>query len=340
MIIGGCIDLQSDHGVDNHHEKLLGHLLPVGTICGRRMLFPILVALAAVQPSCGSLQTYQYQEPITNKLLTCDRCPPGFHMLKDCTSATPTVCKPCPPNHYTQYWNYLPRCLYCSTFCGENQRVKEECSSQNNRVCECEEGFYSDTGFCIRHKECPPGHWVKQRGTTETDTECEKCPHGYFSRNFSSSAGCANHTDCESLGRKTVIRGTCWHDNICANSCEELKDGGELLLFRTFLPDFFQFHEMRTSMVRKLIGTLNGEEEQPHYRGLLLNKLRDWFTDATVEELRSVPKVLRKLDLVLAGRLERKMRMLNGASDCNQNINVTPPPHCEAEDSSPTESGI
>ncbi|XP_010878718.2 tumor necrosis factor receptor superfamily member 6B-like [Esox lucius] len=294
------------------------------------MLFPILVALVAVQPSCGSLQTYQFQEPITNKLLTCDRCPPGFHMLKHCTSATPTVCKPCPPNHYTQYWNYLPRCLYCSTFCSENQRVKEECSSQNNRVCECEEGFHSYNGFCIRHKECPPGHGVKRRGTTETDTDCEKCPHGSFSRNFSSSAGCANHTNCASLGRKKVIRGTCWHDNICANSCEELKDGGGFQLIRTLLLDFFQFYKMGRSKLGKLVYRLTRENGKPPNRRLLLNKLRDWFTDATEGQLRSLPKILRNIHPAYAGRLERKMRMLNGASDCNKNINVTPPPHCEA----------
>lgn len=136
-------------------------------------MFPILVVLASVDLSCSAMKevlqsqtptTYHHLDPTTGQLLTCNRCPPGHHMSAHCTAATQTVCTPCPSSHYTQYWNYLHKCLYCGTFCGEHQVVKEECSVLNDRVCECKEGYYWDSDFCIRHTECPSGYGVKRRG--------------------------------------------------------------------------------------------------------------------------------------------------------------------------------
>ena len=103
--------------------------------------------------------------------------------------------------------------------------------------------------MCLKMSNAPTG-------TTETDTECEKCPHGSFSYSTSSRALCVNHTDCASLGRKTVLRGTCWHDNLCALSCEELKDGGGyhiidkiLILTCVFSCGVFQTQNTETELV-------------------------------------------------------------------------------------------
>ncbi|XP_070977226.1 tumor necrosis factor receptor superfamily member 6B-like isoform X2 [Oncorhynchus clarkii lewisi] len=328
------------------------------------MLFTILVVLASVDLSCSAMKevlqsqtpaTYHHLDSSTGQLLTCHRCPPGHHMSAHCTATTQTVCTPCPSGHYTQYWNYLHKCLYCGTFCGEHQVVKEECSVLNDRVCECKGGYFWDADFCIRHTECPSGYGVKRRGTTETDTECEKCPHGSFSYSTSSRALCVNHTDCASLGRKTVLRGTCWHDNLCALSCEELKDGGEFKLLRTFLPDFFAHHKMRVVKLRKLVWKLTAtEEEQEHQeqqqhpasslsqsgqRGLLQGQVKDWIRHASEEDLRRLPEILRKThQSVMAERLEGKMRELQEASDCNSVRNgVTSSPHCDVEEVSQSE---
>ncbi|KAL0963366.1 hypothetical protein UPYG_G00305420 [Umbra pygmaea] len=313
------------------------------------MMFPILVVLLAVGSIitfvCGSIitfqntPTYQYLEPTTGKLLTCNRCPAGSHMLKHCSSTKQTECKPCPSNHYTGDWNYLPKCLYCSTFCGEHQTVKEECSRFNNRVCACEEGFYSDNDFCIRHRECPLGHGVKQKGTAESDTVCEKCPDGSFSSKYSSTDPCTNHTDCASLGRKSVIRGACWHDNICVHSCEDLKDGGVFKVIKSFLPDFFEFHKIKLARLRKLVGKLtNGVEKEGHNKRMLLDRLQGWVRDAKVEDLKGFTEILRRTHLnLIADRIERKIREINEGSNCNPIINVTPH-HCDiVEDISPTE---
>lgn len=85
-------------------------------------------------------------------------------MAAHCTPSTSTKCVPCEENHFTELWNYLPRCLYCGNFCYENQEVETECSATSNRVCRCKEGFYSSSDFCFRHSECKPGLGVKNKG--------------------------------------------------------------------------------------------------------------------------------------------------------------------------------
>uniref|UniRef100_A0AAZ3NTW9 TNFR-Cys domain-containing protein n=1 Tax=Oncorhynchus tshawytscha TaxID=74940 RepID=A0AAZ3NTW9_ONCTS len=127
--------------------------------CHDKKLFVIIKVLQSQTPA-----TYHHLDSSTGQLLTCHRCPPGHHMSAHCTATTQTVCTPCPSGHYTQYWNYLHKCLYCGTFCGEHQVVKEECSVLNDRVCECKGGYYWDADFCIRHSECPSGYGVKRRG--------------------------------------------------------------------------------------------------------------------------------------------------------------------------------
>ncbi|KAG2467494.1 TR11B factor, partial [Polypterus senegalus] len=108
--------------------------------------------------------TYQREDPASGQMLTCDRCPPGEYLVQHCTATHKSQCAPCPEKHYTQYWNYISKCQYCNVFCKENQHVKEECNRFQNRVCECDEGYYWDHEFCIKHMVCPPGYGVKHKG--------------------------------------------------------------------------------------------------------------------------------------------------------------------------------
>lgn len=101
---------------------------------------------------------------MTGEVLTCNKCPPGTHMKEHCTATTHTQCAPCRADHFTELWNYLPRCLYCSTMCTENQEVEEECSPVSDRVCRCKEGFYWNNDFCATHAECAPGYGVQTKG--------------------------------------------------------------------------------------------------------------------------------------------------------------------------------
>lgn len=120
--------------------------------------------LSHMDASTVEVPTYQHEDPLTRQILTCTRCPAGTHMRAHCTATEDTVCSSCPKDHFTQFWNYLPKCLYCSTFCIKNQYIKKECSPTNNRVCQCKEGYYWQADFCIKYTECPSGYGVQQNG--------------------------------------------------------------------------------------------------------------------------------------------------------------------------------
>lgn len=111
-----------------------------------------------------SSPTYEHQDPSTGATLLCTKCAPGEHMVAHCTPSTPTECAPCGENQFTELWNYLPRCLYCSNLCDDNQEVEKECSATSDTVCRCKNGFYWSAGFCFRHSECKPGLGVTTKG--------------------------------------------------------------------------------------------------------------------------------------------------------------------------------
>lgn len=123
-----------------------------GSLCGASVVDPV--------------PTFDHRDPVTGEILKCPKCPPGTFMSAHCTATTRTQCQPCRDGHFTDLWNYLPRCLYCSNICTGNQEVETECSPTTNRICRCKEGFYSADDFCIRHTECGPGYGVQTKGET------------------------------------------------------------------------------------------------------------------------------------------------------------------------------
>ncbi|KAG8131564.1 hypothetical protein E2320_009482 [Naja naja] len=81
-------------------------------------------------------------------------------MAKPCTQDARTQCKPCGKEHYTQYWNYVDRCLYCSVRCNILEVEVGPCNRTHNRVCECKPGYHAESLFCIKHSKCPAGSGV------------------------------------------------------------------------------------------------------------------------------------------------------------------------------------
>uniref|UniRef100_A0A668TPY2 TNFR-Cys domain-containing protein n=1 Tax=Oreochromis aureus TaxID=47969 RepID=A0A668TPY2_OREAU len=110
-----------------------------GSLCGASVVDPV--------------PTFDHRDLLTGEILKCPKCPPGTFMSAHCTATTRTQCQPCRDGHFTDLWNYLPRCLYCSNICTGNQEVETECSPTTNRICRCKEGFYLADDFCIRHTE-------------------------------------------------------------------------------------------------------------------------------------------------------------------------------------------
>ncbi|XP_071324750.1 tumor necrosis factor receptor superfamily member 6B-like [Trachinotus anak] len=270
------------------------------------LLLPMLFLLSDAfrGPSMvESVPTFEYLDRYTGESLTCDKCPPGTHMTAHCTSTTPTQCAPCRSHHFTELWNYLPRCLYCNNFCTENQEVETECSAVSNRVCRCKEGFYWASDFCIRHSECEPGRGVQMKGTSQTDTVCEMCSDGYFSNSSSALESCVKHQECAS-GQVALLSGSVYHDTVCG-SCEDLANGGETL--RTFLSGFFNMHRMRVAKLKKFVSR-NIDKSVPRQRGPLLHQIREWLAEAPEEQLRKVPQMLKASQLSsMADKLEKRL---------------------------------
>lgn len=278
------------------------------------LLLPTLVLLSGLHCSAlvvTSIPQYEHQDPLTGKTLHCNRCPPGTHMVSHCTATTQTQCADCPNEYFTELWNYLPRCLYCHSFCTGNQEVERECSPTSDRVCRCKEGFYSTDDFCIPHTECGPGHGVHSRGSLKTNTVCEKCSEGFYSASTSSLDSCVKHEKCAN-GQIALLPGSVYHNTVCG-SCENLASGGETL--RIFLSGFF--HKMRVSKIRKFVIRYVHDSEEDlcignssvsKERGPLLEQILKWLHKTPVEQLRRMPQKLRNCQLnVMAGRLEKRL---------------------------------
>ncbi|XP_033011672.1 tumor necrosis factor receptor superfamily member 11B [Lacerta agilis] len=167
---------------------------------------------------------YLHYDPATSRQILCDQCPPGTYVEQHCTASSKTECAPCPGQFYADEWNSNDECQYCNVVCKELQYEKVECSSTQNRVCECIEGRHLELEFCLKHTACPPGYGVAEQGTPESDTVCERCPEGYFSNETSSKEACQKHTNCSALGLKMVRKGDSTRDNVCQGEKSDKSD--------------------------------------------------------------------------------------------------------------------
>ncbi|XP_042278605.1 tumor necrosis factor receptor superfamily member 6B-like [Thunnus maccoyii] len=289
------------------------------------MLFlPVLFLLPAVLCGVSAVEsppTYEHQDPLTGKILRCDKCPPGTHMAAHCTATKPTQCLPCRENHFTDLWNYLPKCLYCKNLCNGNQEVERECSSVSDRVCRCKEGFYLFNDFCMAHSECEPGEGVKTKGTSELDTVCEKCPDGYFSSSSSATESCVKQQECP-CGQTVLLPGSIYHNTLCG-SCEDFANGGETP--RKFYARLFSMHRTpRAGKLRKFVARYirkSGEETLPQHKGPLLDEIREWLDKASVEELKKLPEMLKAVQLnSMTEKLEKRLDEIEQTLNCSLSL--------------------
>ncbi|XP_013869694.1 tumor necrosis factor receptor superfamily member 6B [Austrofundulus limnaeus] len=276
------------------------------------MLFlTFLVLLHGVTSASEPVPTYNHQNPFTGGTLTCNRCPPGTHLAAHCTATAPTKCAPCRSDHFTELWNYLPRCLYCNNICTQNQEVETECSPVSNRVCRCKAGFYMMDDFCMRHSECGLGHGVQTKGTPQKDTVCERCSTGYFSNSSSAMDVCVQHQNCTDR-QLLFLNGSSVHDTVCG-TCEDFTNGGETL--RAFLLGVISSNKMRRRDLKRFVHRIIHRSDEDYVdmsftrqRGPLLDQIRSWLAQAPVHQLKELPKTLRDSDLSsVADRLHNKL---------------------------------
>ncbi|XP_077455821.1 tumor necrosis factor receptor superfamily member 6B [Stigmatopora argus] len=265
---------------------------------------------------------YEHTDPSTGVTLACERCPPGTRMSAHCTVTTQTQCVPCRDEHFTELWNYLPKCLYCNNHCTGNKVVETECNPHSNRVCRCKEGYYMIDDFCNRHSECEPGHGVLNRGTSKNDTVCQKCPRGFFSTSYSATEVCAKHTKCVDE-QHVLANGSATQDTVCG-LCENLANGGELL--RNFLSSFFSMQKMSLVKLKRFVNSkLNISTGKRHFilprhkkRPYWLDLIRKWLHQTTREHLEKLPGMLRASQLSnVAKKLQKRLIEIQGqTSNC------------------------
>ncbi|XP_026881374.2 tumor necrosis factor receptor superfamily member 6B-like isoform X3 [Electrophorus electricus] len=108
------------------------------------------------------IPTYAHVDAVMSVTLTCSLCPPGTYMHAFCTATKDTVCLSCPTNHFTQFWNYLPKCTV-----------------HRNTECErCPRGTFSavvsSCARCVNHTDCGQLP-VLLRGKSWHDNVCTAC---------------------------------------------------------------------------------------------------------------------------------------------------------------------
>ncbi|XP_062278894.1 tumor necrosis factor receptor superfamily member 11B-like [Scomber scombrus] len=290
------------------------------------LLLPALVLLSDIL--CGAsagevAPKYEHTDHLTGKTLLCDKCPPGTHMTAHCTTTKSTQCKQCRENHYTELWNYLPRCLYCNNLCLGNMEVEKECSAVSNRVCRCKEGFYWTNDFCMRHLECGPGYGVQTKGTSQNNTVCETCSDGYFSNSSSALEPCVKQQEC-AHGQIVLLPSTIYQDTVCG-SCQDLANGGETL--RAISSKCFSMHRMRVGKLRKFVSRYihkSGEEgcnTGSLSRGPLLDEIKEWLKQAPAETVKNLPEMLKAVQCnSMAEKLEKSLKEIEQTTNCSLSL--------------------
>nr|XP_006132515.1 tumor necrosis factor receptor superfamily member 6B [Pelodiscus sinensis]XP_006132516.1 tumor necrosis factor receptor superfamily member 6B [Pelodiscus sinensis]XP_025045153.1 tumor necrosis factor receptor superfamily member 6B [Pelodiscus sinensis]XP_025045154.1 tumor necrosis factor receptor superfamily member 6B [Pelodiscus sinensis] len=275
------------------------------------MVAAIVLFLAV--PSSSTTPTYPWKDPITHDKLLCHQCPPGTFVAQHCTRDKPTVCARCPDLHYTQYWNYLEKCRYCNVICGELQVELHQCNSTHNRVCQCREGYYSDSEFCIEHAKCPAGFGVVQPGTPHRNTRCEMCPPGFFSSS-SSTEPCRAHQSCSQQGKETNVEGNQFHDALCT-TCKMFKgnstqEPGNADCNQAVI-DFVVYQNIPVKKLKRLqqiFERRSKEHQHKDSQAALQEKFHTYLTHLKKDHLELVKVLLNALRVAKLHSVEEKVR--------------------------------
>ncbi|XP_044026823.1 tumor necrosis factor receptor superfamily member 6B-like [Siniperca chuatsi] len=260
--------------------------------------------------------TFTDRDPNTGRTVVCDRCPPGTYLRARCTDTQKSECAPCPAGSFTELWNYIGKCLRCGV-CSQNQVVKTACSADSDCQCECKQGYYYEKKYdmCLRHSECQSGQGVLTKGTADEDTVCQMCPKGTYSDTVSAHQNCTEHKHCNASGLELVLKGSTWHDSVCA-SCEGLRsrDGADYL--KEILPAFFVHQKMPITRLRRVVQRLpsEGDRKQKETSGLNLSdlhvRINTWVASATAKQIRQLPKILPRANSA-GERLQRKLQRID-----------------------------
>ncbi|XP_067873088.1 tumor necrosis factor receptor superfamily member 5-like [Heterodontus francisci] len=78
----------------------------------------------------------------------CSKCRPGTFVQDGCTTASNSICAPCPAGSYTEHWNNMFSCFRCIDCNDEGMKYKKNCTMTSDAQCECREGYVCDDEDC------------------------------------------------------------------------------------------------------------------------------------------------------------------------------------------------
>ncbi|XP_043116329.1 tumor necrosis factor receptor superfamily member 22-like [Puntigrus tetrazona] len=95
--------------------------------------------------------------------LCCDKCAPGYKLIRKCSSDMPSQCEKCSNGTYLENMNYFPNCFRCEKCTKRNSVTIAPCTAQKNAVCGCQAGyrkkfFDSITWECVPLKKKERNH--------------------------------------------------------------------------------------------------------------------------------------------------------------------------------------
>uniref|UniRef100_A0A3P9BUW7 Tumor necrosis factor receptor superfamily member 14-like n=1 Tax=Maylandia zebra TaxID=106582 RepID=A0A3P9BUW7_9CICH len=114
----------------------------------------------------------------------------GTVVQRDCTAYSGTRCRSCDLGTFMNQLNGLSNCFPCTTCdTGHGLFVKRNCTAKTDTVCDVLNGYYCkgliDSNGCSlaeKHSQCEAGQKIKESGTSRSDTVCEDCQPGFFSK--------------------------------------------------------------------------------------------------------------------------------------------------------------
>ncbi|XP_026543474.1 tumor necrosis factor receptor superfamily member 16-like [Notechis scutatus] len=119
----------------------------------------------------------------------CALCPPGFGARVPCGSNN-TICEPCQESvTFSSTASATDPCRPCST-CPRQLPIRDSCTVTRDTLCAtgCPRGHYlapgngtQPQGTCAPCRVCEEGFGAAQECKPGSDTECQKCPEGFYS---------------------------------------------------------------------------------------------------------------------------------------------------------------
>ncbi|XP_039550381.1 tumor necrosis factor receptor superfamily member 14-like [Pimephales promelas] len=109
-----------------------------------RKLLPCILILLIVGVVTGQRSVSSKRDCSKNEYwsdgLCCDKCAPGYKLIKECSSGVQSECEKCSDGTYQDNMNYFPNCFRCQKCSKRHAVVISPCTHQNNTVCGCKPG--------------------------------------------------------------------------------------------------------------------------------------------------------------------------------------------------------